>query len=502
MPSAVYPTPLQFNLSRLTGRGPVHRHVTAMILIALLSMVLFARARRVEIDIDESSWISAGLLTRDLVAERQPPSEWVSAYERRGLGEWGNLNPPIGKLLIGVFAHPVRQPGDTVAYAWTWGQTLDWNRRYGRLAPRHLLQAARTGIAWTGVLSLVLAYAIAVQLVGARWIALWAPLALFGNPGFRAHSAIAYTNIPQLCLLLLAVFLFLRFLRGARTWWLVLAAMAMGLACAIKFNAAAIVVGALFFVLVFRSGVSFFAGRWSGRRAVGGLCLLLLPPAVFVAVNPYLYPAPIERTVALVHNWSLVTAEQQRDPLLADLVVPTRAEAVRLMLTRALVSQEHASPYGQMHLGSVSILELAGLLFLFPLLRRSWRERTAPLPLLTALLVCVIGFQLLYDRWGGVCVLLLLVGLAASFRVRHDHSNLDTAHVGPGFLATVFVSFAILTTMWLPFDWARYYLPVAVWIPFLQVVGLSDLMPLQSLAAAVPSHAARGDTAGVRQAQA
>src|SRR5688572_16861989 len=52
--------------------------------------------------VDEAEWITSGYVAWQLLAAGAPPSRWERAFAERGLGDWGNKNPPLGKYLIGL----------------------------------------------------------------------------------------------------------------------------------------------------------------------------------------------------------------------------------------------------------------------------------------------------------------------------------------------------------------------------------------------------------------
>lgn len=447
---------------------PAFVHLSAILLIGLLAASLLDLARLMKIHVDESPWITSGYITYRLVVDLAPPDRWETAYSR--LGSWGNMNPPVGKLLIGLFtAHAITE-NDVVAYNWDWEQTREWNLTYGRMPPPHVLLGVRAGMVVTGTLCLLLAYLVAVQLVGVRWIALWAPVSLMFNTVFAAHSAMALTSVPQLLFLLLASWLFNQFLVRRKWPLLIGAAIAMGLACAVKFNSAPLVAVALLFAV----------RGWPDmrRRLLAASGIAAIPLMTFVAVNPYLYAAPLQRTRSLLQQWSATIAQQQADPLLGGAAVGSPGVGAALVMKRAVVSQDRAPPHGEEKSGAPTLLEVLALVIVaITLIRRGWRDappgrwrRLAPWVIL------LVGSGVMYGLWygslGGASFGLLIAGLVGLWR---STAARNRDYLPAAFVALVFIMFAVCTSLWLPFDWARYYLPATVWIPILQVVGLDTL---------------------------
>lgn len=368
--------------------------------------------------IDEPAWISSASVTLRLARTLAPPSEWNNAYDRAELGDWGHRNPTLGKLIIGA---GLLLSGQSEQSQLMWPDALP---SFGALV------AARLAITVCAGFTLWLAYLLAWQLTGSPF-ALAAPLFLLALPVFRFHATHVYTDMPEIMLMLAAACL----LASRR---LLLASVAVGLACAVKFNAAPMML-AVCGARLFASGdgpTTPADGNRKGSRVPGyqrheinnqqrgearfrlvhaGLrtaLLGLIAFAVFVAVNPYLYPNPIGRSLHLMQEWRQQKVDQRQNALAASWAVRSRAEGLSLT-AGAIVRPDavQASVFGQ--LGVLGWL-IAGLV--------------------------VIGLSVMRSRlWWMI--------------------------FGVNVLATV---------LWLPFDWGRYYLPVVLWLPPLIVLGFDQ----------------------------
>src|SRR5581483_8864109 len=314
--------------------GRVKVHLAAIVLLAALTALLVAGARSgLPCTGDEANWIASGYLTLELARTAAPPSRWARAFEERLLGDWGNKNPPVGKLFVGVAAAVARRPGDSMRYAWRWSQSTQENVRRGYAPSPALLAGCRVASALCGGLVLVLIYVLAVQLLGASWLALLAPLVLAATPTFEYQSTHVCTDLPQIALLAGAVVAFVASLRQRRAATVVfaLALVLAGLSCATKLNS-----GALPPALALASLL--IAPPAARRRSLGRAALALVAPAVvFVAVDPYLWPAPVARTGELVTAWHDSKRAQQLDPQLAPTAVHTRGDAARLVLVKGVL---------------------------------------------------------------------------------------------------------------------------------------------------------------------
>lgn len=281
-------------------------HTIAAVVILVLTGLLVRDVRQeAPVTIDEPGWISSGAVTFDLVRRRAPVSEWEHAYDRLQLGDWGTQNPPVAKFYFGAIL-ALTGHGDPVAYRWAFPRTYAQNLAAGTLPPAAVITPVRLGVVLTAAITLGLTYLLAFALVG-NVAAVLAPLVLFALPVFRFHATHVYTDVPELACVLLGAVLCCAYARRQRWTLLIGAGLAGGLACAIKFNAAPIVAAAVLIVWWYSSR----------QRIARAAAVAAIPLIVFVAVNPYLYPAPIARTRAIIQTWSARKVQQQQDPHLA-----------------------------------------------------------------------------------------------------------------------------------------------------------------------------------------
>jgi hypothetical protein len=393
-------------------------HTIAAVVVLVLAGLLVRDVRQqAPVTIDEPGWISSGAVTFDLVRRQAPVSDWEQAYDRLHLGDWGNQNPPVAKFYFGAVL-ALTGHGDPVAYRWAFPRSAAQNLAAGTLPPLAVVTPVRLGVVLTAAAVLWLSYLLAFALVE-HLAAVLAPLVLFALPVFRFHATHVYTDVPELACVLLGAVLGCAYARRPRWATLIGAGLAGGLACAIKFNAAPIVAAAVLIVW-------WYSTRQRIARAVA---VAAMPLILFVAVNPYLYPAPIARTRAIISTWNARKLQQQHDPNLAASVVQSRAEALQLVLRRGIVQPHVTPPF----------------------------SRSEPL------------------EW--VLVPLLAAGLLVLLR----KNPLRVAW------ATLFLTHVAMTVWWLPLDWARYYLPVAIWIAPLVSVAVAEAARLvRHMASAVP----------------
>jgi hypothetical protein len=314
------------SFGRYSGRAHAH-HVFACFLIAALSCYLLREARDPSAPprIDESEWVTAGYVAFSLVRQLAPVSRWQRAFDERELGDWGNKNPPLGKLIIGAAVAPLVSSDAAVNYQ----ASMSVPPERHRLPPSELLVAARTSIALSAALLLFATYLLASELLGRSLWASVAPLCLFLVPNFQWHATHVYTDVPQLAFMSLGAYAMLRHARTRRFRWYALALVAGGLACAVKFSAAVFCVATAVYAL------PALLRRRSDVRPL--LAAAIVPVAVFIAVNPYLHDRPIDKSIQLVRDWRATKRAQQADSLLASGAVQDRARGFELVLVRAVL---------------------------------------------------------------------------------------------------------------------------------------------------------------------
>ncbi len=371
---------------------------------------------------DEPLWISAGAQAFTLLLEAAGPERWESAPLAAGLASFGNPNPPVGKYWIGAFALASRGAGDRLDYAWNPDEGPRESAARGELPSRELVLGVRRGSALLGSGCLLLVYALARLVTGVRGAALVAPLFLLATPSFFQQATTVNTDAPQLFLLLLGIAAWLWQLRRGGSAWLALAAAALGLACATKYSSAAALIGMLGYTLLRRM-------PWRTRACDASL-LGLGALACFWLSTPYLYTRPVARQLAIVAEWSRIKQVQREEPALRADAIDSAREGLSRCAARALLRPSYPALPGH---------ALA----------------SGPLPL--------------FGLWG-------LLGAAALLRPpRARGADPDSAarrEAGRALLALLAVSW-LVTGLWLPFDWPRYYLPIQVLTPALYAAAIA-----------------------------
>ncbi len=281
------------------------------------------RIEKVEWHGDESQWIATSCYGEAFFDRDFTEPEWLSErgidarftapdWVRRALvvpnaahiwaaHYWTLTQPPLtrytialGRLLGGYEMADLNAPWDFEADYWT-------NCRFGACPARGLLWSVRAMMAFLAVLSGMTLFLLVRQYAGAA--AGYTFVILFvGSAFLRLHLRRAMSESPLLfftCLTLLLAVCFLRERRQGRALvWLALMGVGTGLAGAVKLNGLGMAAAG-----VALCGVGRFR-RQGWRKGLREFLLwsavfLLVTAFTFTIVNPFLYPNPPARTVAL-----------------------------------------------------------------------------------------------------------------------------------------------------------------------------------------------------------
>jgi len=277
--------------------------VVAATAIFVVAVIAFLRAvESVPFHGDESEWINNGryfgfvVLDRDVTSSVWRPS-WVNRDQ-----------PPVGRYIIGGIVWASGTDPDKVNRTYAWERDYDANFREGRVPGPAILMPVRRTMAVLGAISIVLLF-VAGRLAGGTVVGAVAALAATASPLVQTYFAQARTE-ALLALFsvigLIALLLFAR--RFQRTGRLPLVGWTvgpiLGLALATKLTAAVGIVGVCLFggvaALLRLRAYPAESMRLLGWTAATGL----MATAVWVIVNPFLWPDPTDRT------WSMLTQQQ------------------------------------------------------------------------------------------------------------------------------------------------------------------------------------------------
>ncbi|MBA2278360.1 MAG: glycosyltransferase family 39 protein [Chloroflexia bacterium] len=256
---------------------------------------------------DEARWIHRAVYLRELVDPLSPYWD-EGTWRRRGasLDERSRLRaqPPLASYVMGAGLVLQGRDLDTNGF-WDMDRDEAWNVRHGNAPDPADLAAGRRTTAIVAALTVVVAYVLATRLTN-RFGGLVAALVLGANPLLGHYATFAGSDALLVLLVALAAFAAYR-LADRPTWSraLLLGAL-LGFGGATKLSPLLVA-----FPLALLGGAALVA-RFVGTRRAGepasppyrlGWQLLSVPVvagAVFVAVYPYLWAAPLANSRAML----------------------------------------------------------------------------------------------------------------------------------------------------------------------------------------------------------
>lgn len=396
---------------------------------------------------DEARWIHRGEYVRELAhpfSAYWDESTWIQQGGPRDAQYRLRAQPPLGSYLMGFGLLAQGRDLETNGY-WIMGADTAWNTEQGNMPPASDLTAARRTTAIVSALTVVVVYAIGARLTN-RVGGVAAALYLLFHPLVNLHAAFAGSDMLLVFLVALAALAAYRL--ADRPSWprAVLLGVLLGLGGATKLSplGIAVPVALLGGSIILSRAISARAskghssrmvdagpqgGRWGRLRSfvseqlpIGyGMQLASVPfvaVATLVACYPFLWRAPVDHTLAMfAFRTSAMDVQGAAWP---DVAVVSRIDALGRVATR---------------LGED-----------FTVLGR-------------------LGAEL--DQWlgvtldtGGFELTLAAVGLVL-FAVLVLRSGLWSGH---GLAMVVLCGIAAITVAGLGVDWARYHLPILLFV--------------------------------------
>ena len=330
-----------------------------VVVVAVLGNVFFSDLESVDFHGDESHWIAtscyfeAGVMPRfsepdwlrtSVVPDDYPIPAWLAATLAPEASSthvwsahyWTLTQPMVSRYVIALGRVAGGYGVDDLNVPWDFHTTDAQNVLTGAYPPPDLLRSSRAAMALLSIISGVILFLLVRHCAGA--IAGYSFFGMYvGSAYLLTHLRRAMSEAPLLFFTTLVLLCAARALTvaprrlGRAVAWLLLMSVCAGLAGAAKLNGLALGFAAavLCFVVAFRHrgpGVK----RW--RVAfLAALLVMSVTAGAFILVNPFLYPQPWLRTIAMVEfrRWEMAdqaTNPQWRIPNLANrlFIVPLR----------------------------------------------------------------------------------------------------------------------------------------------------------------------------------
>ncbi len=298
------------NTEAAQSRSPRARWGLNLLLATFLFAISFsiniANLEQTDLHPDETRWLNRAHYIEDF---GNPYGEnWQDYYLTRG-------QPPGGSYLMGIGLFLQGQPLDANG-VWDFHYGTDWNRIAGAVPDEDVLMAGRRTNAVVGALVVVFAFFAASMLTN-RIGGVFAALFLAYHPLHITLSTQALSD--ELLALSLAVTFVAGFKFASRPalGWALVMGVSLGIGGATKLAPLALsfvlaAFGVLWLVLQYRQRGKSALGWPASRKAI----LLIVQPAisgfVFVAMYPFLWVAPIRRSLDLLDFRRAEMASQAR----------------------------------------------------------------------------------------------------------------------------------------------------------------------------------------------
>jgi len=283
--------------------------------------------------------------------------------------------PPGFRYIVGAGLWLQGHRLEALNQPYNWSDPEGQNRREGRVPSSTVLMDARRVAVLFSAGAVALLYVVGVQL-GAPLAGVAAALLVGASPYLREHFTRALAESPLVFFMLAALALSLWIFRRRPPRFGVTSAVVMGLILGLGtmtkltavLSAPALGAACLGAALAARLRGD-HRGWW--RPLTWGAAATLLGWALFVALNPFLWPAPARRTGDLFRYRQFEIDRQMRNH--PNVAVRDLGDRVTLILDRALVRRTWAST--TLHVPVDVALAAIGLGALFLLSWRDWRQR-------------------------------------------------------------------------------------------------------------------------------
>jgi len=327
------------------------KRAEALVVLAVIAAALYTGLDRVPFHIDESHWIGLSAPFEAFFSGRFSDPIWQERQDKA-------VNATVTYYAIGAARRIGGFPPDRLNRPWRWFASEEENIAEGRMPEPQLLWWARAGVTTAAIVALFVFFRLLSRVAGRPAAYGWLALALV-NPYLRETLRHAMTEGVLLLFLALVIWAAARALphldrspdaAGARARaaaWLVIAAVAAGLAAQTKLNGSLAVPG---IVIVTALAAVRAPGPWGRRVRRAALASALVAGVswgTFIGANPTLWPDPVRETVRTVRARVEVTRDQSRLPDGRGLTgKPRRADIVltRVFSDYALVPLTIAGP--------------------------------------------------------------------------------------------------------------------------------------------------------------
>ena len=406
------------------------RGVIAVVIFVVAAVVMLVEARFSPFEIDESGYIWSSRYFGHLFLQRDVN------HEEWGVNYWTLTQPPTTRYVVGAWLTANGYDLDKLnkPYVPT-ASSYEINVMKGRVPTDDVLWRARQPLALLGAGAIGLLFLLGAR-IGGTWVGLATAALALSSPFVRYTFVHVWAEGPLALFFVLSALLATSaapVLISGRGWVRPAIAVALAIAVATSIKLTGVVgvvaLGAWAVAVCGRAALAKVLDWSMVRRLFFALAIVsLTTAAVWVLVNPFLWPDPLERTRLIVMNRADETAIQQEQ--WPEYAVHGWAERPWLTISGSL----QVGPLAETPLAALVNLPLLALgIFAIVQRRRRNGERTAIGMLLawaaTYFVVIMLGLGLKYPRYFMPTTLLFLpiVALGLVFGVQSVWQSLPRA---------------------------------------------------------------------------
>lgn len=287
------------------------KYLELILVLGILAAVYLPNLSRVKFHLDESQWIAASNIFESFVLLEFSSEVWDRYYVAL-------TQPPVACYTIGLSRFIGGFRRSDLNKPWDFGRDDEFNKRAGAVPADGLLWWSRLPMALLGILSIALGFLL---LRKSSVIAAYAWLGLVViNPYFALHLRHAMGESTLVFFSMLTLYLATRALTSLQqpgvakkqniTRWLLLAGIASGLAGEAKLNGIVILGTNLVMAVL----LGYLLNDNVKEKVTAMLCYgsatTIACIFAFLAINPYLWSAPITRSVKMFIDRAQVMSEQ------------------------------------------------------------------------------------------------------------------------------------------------------------------------------------------------
>ena len=387
-------------------KTPMHsrnliQYVELILVIGILAFSYLPNLNDVEFHPDESQWIGTSDAFESYLRMEFDSPVWAPSY-------WTLTQPPVTRYVIGISRYIGGYQRPELNRPWDFSRGRNFNERRGAIPSDGLLWWSRLPMAILGIASITILFIILRKSAGLLTSCIWLGLVVV-NPYFTLHLRRAMGEACLVFFSVLTMYISMCALQlinetnpaGKRTAfvWLALSGLAAGLAWASKLNGIAMIVLNVIVAIILGIKMNNSPKEKIDYSLWYGLVTGIGSLFIFLAVNPFLWEAPIERVSQMFENRTEEMSQQIVDYPGSYMDVEQR---IRIIPTR--VFEDYAS------------MKIPG----------------------------VFNF------------ILTLLGIVVSIWAMFAKPNLS---LNPGHVVLLITAFITTVPIWLsPLDWDRYYI--------------------------------------------